>query len=318
MAETAYLNNTPNYLGTLFEINRKKTQFLTLIGGAEGANALITSTPEFPISVNYDIGNASQPVISEVGAMAGATPSVVGKTQNKNVIQIFQEAVMISHLRQRAKGVLSGAVQAGKLPDASDEEAFQIYAKLEKMKEDMNYTAVNGVFADGGLTDENVALGTRGIIEAIQTNVVEGALDANNLTELIRKVYDNGKLDNPVIFASSANRVKISRAFVTEGLTEVDRDRTVGGVNVGKLITEFGEVYLATDNVFPEDKVVLVDLPYVQPVFTRNDETGEVISVIPHDQSGGRSWEIYAEFGLDHGDERLHGLLTVKAEEPGE
>lgn len=316
MAEVAFYNNTPNFLGTLFEINRRKTQFLSLIGGAEGQNAMITSTPEFPISVNYDIGEASQPEISEVDAMKGATPSVVGKQQNTNVIQIFQEAVMITHFRQRATGTLSGLNIAGQLPEASNEEAFQIMAKLEKMKEDMNYTAINGVYKDEGLTSEAGAMGTRGILAAVQTNKVVGELTPDNITELHRLVWSNGKLDNPVLFASSKNRVAISKAFKVEGLTEVERERTVGGVAVGKIVTDFGELFLATDDMFPDDKVALVDIEHVQPVFTKNDKTGEIISVIPHDQHGGRSYEIYAEFGLNHGDERLHGVLEVSS--PGE
>ena len=310
---TALFTNTPNYLGLLFNSDPRRSQFLTLAGGTDGSNSRVATAVEFPITVNYDIGVGSQPKISENASMGVAKPTYVGKKQTSNVIQIFQEDTSISNLRQRATGVLSGVVEAGRTPDSADEEAFQIMARIAKMKRDMNYTAVNGKYNDAGLTDSSQPLGTRGILESIKTNVVEGELNARNLGELIRKIFDNGSMDNLIIFANSKNRQAISKAYVVESLTEVDRDRTVGGVAVGKIVTEFGEIYLATDNDFGDDVVAIVDMAHVHPVFTRDDETGDIITIKPHDQRGGRLWELYAECGLDHGAEQLHGKLNIKA-----
>ena len=66
---SALLTNTPNFLGMLFNSNINKTQFLTLIGGTDGANAKITTNPEFPITVTYAIGDGSQPAITEPAAI---------------------------------------------------------------------------------------------------------------------------------------------------------------------------------------------------------------------------------------------------------
>lgn len=311
----ALTNNTPNFLGALFQTDQAKTQFLTLIGGTDGMNSEVASAIEFPISVNFELGEAAQPAISEQASMGAANPEIVTKTQNTNVIQIFQKDISISKMRQRAQGLLSGLAVAGGTPDISDEEAFQLMTGLAKVKRDMNWTAINGVFNKGGLTDPAVALGTRGILEAIETNVVNGELNAENIGELARLVYDNGAFDNPVLFASSVNRQKISQAYKVESLTEVERDRLSGGVAVGKIITEFGDIFIATDNYFGNDAVALVDIPHVRPVFTRDKETGEVIAVTPRDQRGGYLYEIYAEFGLNHGDEKLHAKLNIT---PGE
>lgn len=311
----ALLTNTPNFLGMLFNSNINKTQFLTLIGGTDGANAMITTNPEFPISVEYAQANGSQPAISENASMGNANPTYFGLAQTKNVVQIFQEDVSISRLRERASGRLSGINTAGETPDHYDEEALQILLHLEKMKRDMNYTAINGVYADGGLANSDSALKTRGIIAAITTNVVRTAstnVTAAEVNELIRKVYDKGAFTQPTLFVNSRNKQKLSALFKSEKLTEVDRNRFVAGVSVDMIVTDFGvNVYVVVDNDVPNDTMVLVDLPYVKPVFTRDKETGEIITIKEHDQRGGKSKEIYAEFGLDHGVEFYHGKLLI-------
>ena len=100
--------------------------------------------------------------------------------------------------------------------------------------------------------------------------------------------------------------------FHTEKLTEVDRSRFVGGVAVEQIVTDFGpSVFIVVDNDVPNDTLLLVDLAYVRPVFTRDKETGEVITVKPLSQRGGYSYEVYAEFGLDHGAEFNHAKLVI-------
>ena len=312
---TSLLTNTPNFLGMLFNSNINKTQFLTLIGGTDGSNALITTNPEFPISVEYAQADGTQPAISENDSMGNANPTYFGLSQKKNVIQIFQEDVAISRLRERANGRLSGINTAGERPDQDDEEALQILLHLEKMKRDMNYTAINGVYADTGLTNSGSALKTRGIIEAITTNKAEvsGDYTAKDINDMIRNVYDNGAFTQPTLFVNSLNKQKLSRLFKSERLTEVDRNRFVAGISVDVIVTDFGvNVYVVVDNDVPNDTIILVDLPYVKPVFTRDKATGEIITIVEHDQRGGKSKELYAEFGLDHGPEFYHGKLTAK------
>lgn len=311
---TALLTNTPNFLGQLFNADQRRSQFLTIAGGTDGANALITTNPEFPVSVRYNIGGGAQPSISENASMGALSPTFTVKSQAKNVIEIHQESVRISNLRKRATGRLSGISTAGQLPEMSDELAFQLGVQISKMKRDMNWTALNGVYADGGLTSSDVANQTRGIITAITTNVVEGELNSENIAELVRLVSDKGEFIMPMFFANSKNRVAISKAYVVESLTVVDRDRFTGGVAVGKIVTEFGDVFIVTDNDVPDDVILLADMGLVKPVFTL-DEDGDVISIKALPTAGGETLELYAEFGLDHNDEQCHAKLVIT---PGE
>lgn len=308
----ASLVNTPNFLGILFNSTISKTQFLSLIGGTDGGNALITNNPEFPISVKYALTAAAQPAITEADAVGAAAPTYFGLSQDVNVVQIFQEDVTVSRLRERASGRLSGLNTANSAPEQSDEEALQIMLHLEKIKRDMNYTALNGLYANGGLTNSAVALKTRGIIAAIASNIVVGALDADNLNLIIRKVFDKGAFVTPTLFVNSKNKVAISKLFLTAALTAIERDRFTAGVAVDVIVTDFGpNVYVVIDNDIPDDTILLADIGFVKPVFTRDKETGEVITVKPLSQRGGNSFEIYAEFGLDHGVEFYHAKLLI-------
>lgn len=312
----ALLTNTPNFLGMLFNSNVKKTQFLTAIGGTDGANALITTNPEFPLSVNYSLADPSQPEITENASVGAINPTYIGLSQGKNVIQIFTEDVVVSNLRERATGRLSGINTAGEMPEETSELALQVALHLEKMKRDMNYTALNGVYADGGLTNSAQPLKTRGILAGITTNVVEKTITTvedfkDAVLELIKKVYDKGMFDTPTLVVNSTDKVYLSKAFVQTNLTQVDADRFTAGVGVNEIVTDFGKsVYVIVDNDVPEKTILLADLAYVKPVFTRDVETGEIIAVKPAPQRNGNAVNIYAEFGLDYGAEFNHGKLT--------
>lgn len=319
----ALLTNTPNFLGMLFNSNVKKTQFLTAIGGVDGANALITTNPEFPLSVDYAIADPSQPAISENTSIGQMNPTYFGLNQGTNVIQIFNEDVVVSNLRERAKGRLSGVNTAGETPEENSELALQIKLHLEKMKRDMNYTALNGTYSNEGLTDSSKALKTKGILAGITTNALTKVITSDEeykdaVLELIKTVYDKGIWDTPTLVVNSTDKVKLSKAFVNTNLTAVDADRFVGGVAVSEIVTDFGKsVYVIVDNDMPTKTILLADLAYVKPVFTKDDETGEIIAVKPLSQKNGHAVTMYAEFGLDYGAEFNHGkLVYTTGDEP--
>ena len=122
--------------------------------------------------------------------------------------------------------------------------------------------------------------------------------------------------DTPTLVVNSTDKVYLSKAFVQTNLTQVDADRFTAGVGVNEIVTDFGKsVYVIVDNDVPDKTILLADLAYVKPVFTRDVETGEIISVKPAPQRNGNAVNIYAEFGLDYGAEFNHGKLTYTAGE---
>ena len=316
----ALLSNTPNFLGMLFNSNINKTQFLTAIGGTDGTNALITTNPEFPLSVDYSIGNPSQPSITENDSIGAISPTYFGLTQGTNVIQIFTEDVVVSNLRERAMGRLSGVNTAGEMPEESSELALQVKLHLEKMKRDMNFTALNGVKDVKGLTNSAQALKTSGILAGITTNSKTAVIKTNEeykdaILDLIKSVFDKGMWNTPTLVVNSTDKMKLSQCFLSTHLTEVERNRFVAGVDVTEIVTDFGKsVYVIIDNDMPANTVLLADLAYVRPVFTRDVATGEIISIKPLPQRNGNAVNIYAEFGIDYGAEFNHGKLVYTTE----
>lgn len=320
-----YQPDFPNFIGMLYNANPKKTAFLQTIGGM---GQKFTTNTEFPTNVDFTIAASSQPSISESTAFAGTTPPIsVLKTQKKNVTQIFQEFVSITRHKRANLGRISGINTTGTSPMETDERAWQINKALEKMARDVNFTLLNGIFVDTGLTDENVANGTRGIFEAIVTNLVDAgttALTKTQLDILIKDVFDNGpnSLDDTVLFVNSTKKQAITNIYGQTPLLEVDRDRFRSGINVTKIVTDFGELIVVVDNDVPNTKILLATLrdnegnQLISPVHAQLDasEIGgslENAFLIIKDisQTGGQKFEIYQETGLDHGPEYYHGKI---------
>ncbi len=311
--------NTPNFLGMLFDTNVHKTQFLSAIGGAEGGNALITTNPEFPLTATYTSASPTAQGVSENDSMGAAKPTYFTLSQTKNVIQIFTEDVTISNFRERATGRLQGINTAGAQPERTDELAWQIMLHLEKIKRNLNYTALNGKFSDAGLSDSAGVMGTRGLLEAIVTNVVNKEVATPQdyvagIDEMVKKLYDTTDFAQPTLVVNSTDKVKISENYRLAELSVIDRNRYVAGINVQEIVTNFGKsLHIIVDNDVPENTVIIADLSKIRPVFTRDVTTGEVISVKAAPQRNGQAVNIYCEFGLDYGAEQNHAKFVYTA-----
>lgn len=322
----AHLTNTPQFIGMLYNADPVRTTFLSIIGGAGGGRAKFTSNPEFATSVTYNIGNGSQPAISEEAALTVRIRAAVVKTQAKNVTQIFQDFVQITRRREAAFGRLTGVHTAGTSPEDSDELGFQLNAAIAKNARDINYTFINGTYSEEGLTDGSKADKTRGILSAITTNVVDassGALSKTMLDQLFLKLFNlgTGTIDGVTLLVTAANKQKITAIYKADNTIAVPRDRFVAGINVTSIVTDFGTCQIAIDNDMPNDTIL---------AFNLNDETGRQIISPVHGQvparegetktdgymliqklpiAGGSQYEIYHETGLDHGPEMYHGKI---------
>lgn len=311
------ITNSPNFLGILYDSNIRKTQFLSAIGGIGGSNTMIAKNPEFPTGVQYALDDPFQPAITENQSLGLANPTRYILSQHKNVVQIFQSDTGVSRLRERSNR-LEGINNVSGRPETSSEIARQIEFHIKDFARQMNYTALNGIYSDAGLTNPDQALKTRGIINCIETNVYDG-LDMtsddegirNAMDEMFRMVFDRGMWGTPTVIVNSLNKVKLTNAYGSLALCEVPLDRFVAGINLQMIVTNFANtgVYVIIDNDVPNDTVLLADMDFVRPVFTRDKETNEIILVHPLSQRGGNLFEIYAEFGLDHGPETYHGKI---------
>lgn len=76
----------------------RQTPLLSMIGGLSGGKK--TDNFEFPTDVQFNLPDPSQPAISEQASATAPAASHIVREQNTNVVQIFQEAIDITYVRQ--------------------------------------------------------------------------------------------------------------------------------------------------------------------------------------------------------------------------
>lgn len=150
-----------NYSGMLFNKGNTRTPLSSIIGG----RAKNTDHVEFVVGQNYTTGGGSQPAISETASLTAPDASVVTRTQETNVTQIFQESVGISYAKQSNMGTLSGVNIANQTANPINELDFQVAAKMQKIARDIEYTFINGVY-NKATTDATINK-TKGLVNAI-------------------------------------------------------------------------------------------------------------------------------------------------------
>lgn len=153
----------PNYTGFLFALTPYDTPLLSAIGGLSGGGQVVSTEFEWEF---YDLRTAGQNVALEGQAAPTAQERV--RSNVTNVTQIHQEKVSVSYSKMAAVGQKSGTNNA--LPNpVTDELDWQVEAMLKQMARDVNYSFIRGVYNKP--TDNTTKRQTRGLINAIQTNV---------------------------------------------------------------------------------------------------------------------------------------------------
>jgi hypothetical protein len=300
--------NLPNYVGELFEVTPTDTPFLSAIGGLTGGKS--ANATEFQWQ-SYDLRNAGQNTKIE-GADAPTAEERV-RSNITNVVQIHQEAIDVSYTKQAATGQYSGSNIAGTNP-VQNEVAFQTQAMLKQIARDVEYSFIHGVYQKP--TDNTTQRKTRGLLEAITTNVITNS-EATALTEemvldLMQSVWDNGGIkesDTATLICNSWQKRMLTKIFVTDaGFSESTRN--IGGVNVQTIETDFGRVNIMLNRYMPADQIAVASLEMCIPVILNIPKKG-FLFVEPLAKTGATDkYQIYGEIGLEYGNEKAHGKIT--------
>ena len=209
--------NAPNFVGELFEITPTDTPFLSAIGGLTGGVETLSTEFEWQTA---DLRDASQRVRVEGADAANADTRT--RSNVSNVVQIHQELVQVSYTKQAAIGQLGGAKIAGDNP-VKDELAFQVNAQLKSMARDVEYSFIRGTYAKP--SDNASPRKTKGILEAITTNVItntaDTALTEKMVLDLLQKVWDAGGIhesETATLMVNSTLKRALSKIFVDRNL----------------------------------------------------------------------------------------------------
>lgn len=306
-------SDTLNYRGELFESGRKKTPFLNLIAGkAKRASSFL-----FPMGQTWSLAAASQPSITEDASVGSLTPTTTTRTEVTNTAQIFLNTVSVSLKKQSTPGFMSGINTNDPNPVTSELD-FQKMVQLRQMALDMEYSFFNGIYANA--TSSAVAATTRGIVTGTTTNAIAAAgagLTRAMLDYLLRTMDDSGApFEDPVIFVRGFQKQMLSRIY-----EYAPTSRTVGGANIGTIVTDFGDFGVVLCSQLPTDTLLIADLAACAPVF---------VPVVPAPDGGFQMsmdgadvlWQptaitnasyggyFYSQAGLDYGVETYHGKIT--------
>lgn len=308
--------NLPNYVGELFAASREDTPLLSAIGGLTGGRATKATSFEWQ---GYDLRDPDDTRQRLEGADA---PDGEARTRYKasNVVEIHQEAVNLSYTKQGATGQLNTdgaqAVNIGGTIVPADELSWQISQQLKQVARDVEYSFIKGTYAN---PDDNTSpRRTRGLLEAITTNVMETTHTAKTLTaddvlDLAQMAWDNGGIresETRTIVVNSDLKRALTRCFVTDAGYK-EETRNVGGVNLQTIETDFGRFNIMLDAYMPKDKLLVLSLEQLAPRFLEIPGKGHFF-VEPLAKTGASDKvQIYGEIGLEYGDQKAHALLTV-------
>lgn len=135
----------------------------------------------------------------------------------------------------------------------------------------------------------------------------------DSLGDLMQSIYDNGGIteqETATIVCNSAAKRQISNAYANFAGKYTETSRTVGGVNVDTIVTDFGVLNVMLDRHMPQGTLMVVSLEMCAPVYLEIPGKGHFFAE-PLAKTGATDRvQLYGEVGLAYGNEKAHGKLT--------
>ena len=317
--------NLPNYVGELFAASPEDTPLLSAIGGLTGGESVGATLFEWQ---GYDLRDAADDRQRLEGADAGAGDARV-RYNASNVLEIHQEAVAVSYTKQgatRQRGAGDTAVTVGSTVIPANELAWQLNQQFKQIARDANKTFWTGTYARP--TDNTTPRKTRGLIQAITTNVMAAPesptaaladpLGLDGLTDevvmdLFQKCWENGGIqegETRTVGVNAPLKRRLTKIFIKDrGYKESTRN--VGGVNLTTFETDFGQANIMLDRWIPTNKLVVASLEELKPAFLEVPGKGHFFAEPLAKTGASDKVQIYGEIGLNYGNQRKHGVLTL-------
>ena len=298
----------PNYDGELYTADMVNTPFLSMIGGLSGGAQ--TSNFEFPTDAEYAHEALAQETITEDESIAGVTPVNFVTTQNKNVVQIFQEEIILSYVKMSNQARLSGINSAGvNVPDAGTLD-WQIARALEAIARKMEGHFLQGTYALAANAQQSNQ--TRGMIAAaaLASNTLAAAgakLSKALMDSILLTMFTNGAMfKNPVIFCGGFQKQMLSSLY-----GYAPEDRNVGGVNIKQIETDYGNIGVANPHrMMPAATLLIADVAVCRPVFQPVPKKGNLFYEPLAKTGAAEAGQLFGQAGLDYGPSFAHATIT--------
>ena len=155
------------------------------------------------------------------------------------------------------------------------------------------------------------------LLTAIDTHSAAFATDLRtSINAMLAGMYEDetkvAPLIQPVLFMNGTTKTKLSLEY-SNNLGLADRSRTIGGVNVETIVTDFGTFGVVLDRYMPTDQIALLDMSVISPCFLPIPGKGHFFTE-PLAKTGAYDiFQLYGEIGLEYGPEQYHGKITAIA-----
>lgn len=324
--------NLPNYTGEIINVTPQDTPFLTAISGVSAQNFEGTVAGAIPEAATVftwqtiDLRDAATNRVATEGDDA-PTPTARSRGTARNVLEIHHEALSLSYTKLGATGQFAstGSSHTGAVGLANaraiDETQLQMRAHWAQIARDVEKSFISGSFQEP--SDLNSDRQTRGILEAITTNVIDAAGydladtdpgDNEDLVlDLMQLVWESGGIqqsETAAVLVNGYQRRRLTKRFITDGNYR-EASRTVGGVRVDTIMTDFGELSVILDRHMPADTLAVVSLEQCRPHVLAVPTKGVGFFMEPLAKTGASErWQFYGEIGLEYGNQLAHGKIT--------
>lgn len=139
------------------------------------------------------------------------------------------------------------------------------------------------------------------------------ALTPDHVSDLLQLAYDNGGIseqETATLLVNSAQRRALTKAFASAYGQFQETSRSVGGVAVDTIITDFGTLNVMMDRHAPQDTITVVSLEQCSPVFLNVPGKGVMFEEPLAKTGASDEVQLYGEIGLEYGNERAHAAMT--------
>ncbi len=138
------------------------------------------------------------------------------------------------------------------------------------------------------------------------------ALALDHINGMLQSAFDNGGISDStqaVLLCSSAQKIALSAAYASAYGKYVESNRTVGGVNMSTITTDFGTLNAVIDRYVPADTVIAVSLDQCRAVFLETPGKGHFFAEPLAKTGASEDVQLYGEVGLAYGNEASHAMV---------
>lgn len=316
--------NILNYSGLLFNKSwqAELTPLFNMIPTTSSASR------NFIMGADYQLGAASQPAISETASLTAPEPKDGVTRENfNNVTQIFQRSVNVSYVKMATSDELApknSGVDWMSLANATNnvpnEFDFQVAQQLKMIRNDIEFTILNGVYAEP--TNADTAAKTRGLIAGTTSIAVAAGgseLDlamVRDVAQLLGESSPFGVAGTIAICNPSDFRQVGNLVIRTGGAGFPAHDKVGLGFEMSRtnpvqiVMTEFGPVRFMAHRHCPQGTIEFANMAVCKNRVTPTPGKGNFFYEPLAKTGAGESGQIFGMWGLDYGPEWYHAKIT--------